>query len=201
LRILICINNLVLADGLQRIIKDNLTEAIVENYFLCNKAFSAELVLFDTREMVDRLKKTFDQACFICIDHGLSDSELACLLFCHGINGIISPSLEVPMFCKALRTVHAGEIWIEQTHLKTLLQQRHSLPGHGIFKALNDQDRRIVKLVAAGKKNKEIAESLCLSVPTVKAHISRIYKTLNIPNRACLVALATQSGWTADSLD
>ena len=199
MRILICINNLILAEGLKRIIVENYVESIVENYYLTKKAFSPDIVLFDARDMADSLKKKFSSARFICIDHGLSESDLTCLLFCHGVHGIISPGLDIQMFCKALRTVYAGEIWVEQSHLKSLLNGRQALPNQTKIKEFSDQDRRIVELVACGKKNKEIADFLCLSEATVKAHLSRIYKTLNIQNRACLVALATESGWTVDN--
>lgn len=198
MNILIFINNRVLSQGLQKIIAEYLPEVVVEDYFARKDACPPDLVLFDSRENIDHLKQQFSGAHFICIDLGLKDAELACLLFCHGVHGIISPRLDVDRFCKALRTVYKGEVWVEQTHLKALLNAGHSLPDSGRFRSLSDQDKRIIRLVATGKKNRQIADLLCLSEPTVKAHLSRIYKTLKVENRSSLVALATESGWTKE---
>lgn len=198
MNILISINSRVLAQGLKMIIAERLPEVVVEDCFSGQGAFIPDIVLFDSREDIDRLKKQFGSARFICLDLGLKDADLACLLFCHGVHGMISPGLDVDKFCKALRAVYAGEVWVEQTHLKALLQAGRSLPGRGKFRGLSEQDRRIIRLVATGKKNREIADLLCLSEPTVKAHLSRVYKTLNVENRSSLVALAAESGWATE---
>jgi DNA-binding NarL/FixJ family response regulator len=60
---------------------------------------------------------------------------------------------------------------------------------------MSDQDRKIIALITRGQKNSEIAAELCLSEPTIKAHVSRIYKMLNVRNRSQLVTLANESGW------
>jgi DNA-binding NarL/FixJ family response regulator len=86
--------------------------------------------------------------------------------------------------------VHSGEIWIEQKHLKILINKGKTLPDGGGVKGLSIQDRRIVEFISQGYKNSEIAESLCLSEPTIKAHISRIYKMLKVKNRVQLACMA-----------
>jgi len=194
-KILICINNLVLSEGVKKIISDNLEGVIIGQSLSGPSVTEPDIVLFDSRERIDQLKQDNPGAKFICFDLGMKEAEMACLLFCHGINGIISPNLDVSMFCKALLSVSSGEIWIEQTHLKALLQKGRSLPAIDSLRGLSEKDRIMVRLVAEGMKNKDIANKLCLSEPTVKAHLSRVYRTLKVNNRAELVALATESGW------
>jgi DNA-binding NarL/FixJ family response regulator len=46
--------------------------------------------------------------------------------------------------------------------------------------------------VTDGDSNNAIADKLFLSLPTIKAHLSRIFKCLNVENRAQLAALATK---------
>ena len=64
-----------------------------------------------------------------------------------------------------------------------------SLSKEGSFKGLSNQDMRIVDLVVEGRKNKDIATCMCLSESTVKSHVSRIYKKLNVKNRTQLATL------------
>lgn len=151
-----------------------------------------DLVLFETHESINPLKQKYPSAKYIFIDLGAKETELACLLFCHNISGIISPMLNVDMFCKALETVYRGEIWLEQSHVKTLLKVQQKYPHANEIRAFSDQDQCIIRLITEGKTNKEIAAHLCLSLPTIKAHLTRIYKALQVNNRSQLVALATQ---------
>jgi DNA-binding NarL/FixJ family response regulator len=198
MRILICLRNHILAEGVKGIIKGNLDGATLADYYSGSAFDDPDLVLFDSREAIDELMQGYPGARFICFDLGLKNSELACLLYCHGISGVISTDLDIVMFCKALRTVHKGDIWLEQAHLKILLREGRAQPHREGIKSFSRQDKQIVRLVTSGMKNKDIADCLFLSLPTVKAHLSRIYKTLNIENRAQLVALAAESGWLPD---
>lgn len=195
MKILICVNNLVLTAGVKKIISDNLDGVIIGESLSGEAIEEPDIVLFDSRAKVEQLKLEYPGAKFICFDLGMKETEMACLLFCHGIHGIISPNMDVSMFCKALHSVNSGEIWIEQTHLKALLKKGRSLPSNGGLRELSEKDKTMVRLVAEGLKNKQIADLLCLSEPTVKAHLSRIYKTLQVNNRAELVALSAESGW------
>jgi len=198
MKILICLRNHILAEGVKGIIRENIEGATLADYYTGSALVDPDLVLFDSREIIDELIHRFTGARFICFDLGLKSNELACLLYCHGISGVISPILDIEMFCKALRTVHKGDIWLEQDHLKILLQEGRVLPHRNGIKSFSRQDKQIVRLVTSGMKNKDIADCLFLSLPTVKAHLSRIYKMLNIENRAQLVALAAESGWLLD---
>jgi len=192
-KVLIYINNLVLARGVKKIISKYLEGVIIGESISGPRLEEPDIVLFDSREKIDQLKLDNPGAKFICIDLGMKDAEVACLLCCHGIDGIISPNLDVNMFCKALLSVHSGDIWIEQTHLKTLLKKGLSLPSSSGLRGLSEKDKKMVRMVADGMKNKDIANQLCLSEPTVKAHLSRIYRTLNVNNRAELASLATEN--------
>jgi len=195
MKIKVCVGNQILASGVEKLIVENLPDAVVSDAFRDAEMTEPDLVLFDSREAIDDLAHRYPTARLICLDLGLKEPELACLLLCHHVNGIISPDLDVKMFCKALTAVARGEIWVEQTHLKAMLRQGRGLPHREDFRGLSAQDKHIIRLLAQGQRNKEIADQLCLSVPTIKAHLSRIYKTLNVDNRSQLVALATESGW------
>lgn len=194
MKILICVNNLVLSEGLKRILCDNFSDAIVAD--LCSEAHMVDpdLVLFESNRDLTGLIQTYQQAKFVCLDLGMKEAELARLLYFHGISGIISTHLSVAKFCKALKTVLRGEIWVEQTHLKALLREAPSLSDKSLLRRFSEQDKNIIAKITEGLTNKEIAEQLNLSEATIKAHVSRLYRKLNIHNRSQLVALSADNG-------
>jgi len=60
--------------------------------------------------------------------------------------------------------------------------------------ALSEQEKRVLRLAAQGKTNKQIAADLFLSDKTVKHHISNILSKLNLSSRAQAAVWATQHG-------
>ena len=79
--------------------------------------------MFASRDDVQALKESYLDARFIYFDQGTPDNELSCLLYFHGVLGIISTDLSLKNFCKALRRVYQGEVWLSQQHLHLLLKQ------------------------------------------------------------------------------
>ncbi len=192
MKVLVCINNKILAEGVKGVVGEKVPETLFGDHFFGPTMEDPDIVLFFSRDDIIQLKENYVGARFIYFDQGTPDSELSCLLYCHGVLGIISCDLDVNNFCKALRRVHQGEVWLCQKHLHLLLEQGQLMSGRKSFHKLSDQDRRIIQLVAAGDSNKEIADKLSLSLPTIKAHLSRIFRSLGVENRAQLAALATK---------
>jgi DNA-binding NarL/FixJ family response regulator len=62
------------------------------------------------------------------------------------------------------------------------------------YETLTDREKQVLKLVAEGKTNKEIAEILTISVKTAMAHRANIADKLGIHNRAELIKFALQRG-------
>ncbi|MBI3152269.1 MAG: helix-turn-helix transcriptional regulator [Chloroflexi bacterium] len=59
---------------------------------------------------------------------------------------------------------------------------------------LTCRENEILKLIADGKSNRDIASDLSISESTVENHIHNIYRKLGIVNRAQAVAFAYQAG-------
>jgi DNA-binding NarL/FixJ family response regulator len=57
---------------------------------------------------------------------------------------------------------------------------------------LTAAERRVVALVAEGQKNREIGQALFMSVATVEAHLTRIYRKLDIRSRSELARLVAE---------
>ena len=59
---------------------------------------------------------------------------------------------------------------------------------------LSDQERELVQLVARGRRNKEIAASLFVSVRTVEVRLTAIYRKLGVQSRSQLTCLVSAGG-------
>lgn len=59
----------------------------------------------------------------------------------------------------------------------------HVLPSQDKFGSLTKRQTDVLELLSKGKSNKEIALLMGLSENTVKAHLSIVYRVLNVPNR------------------
>jgi DNA-binding NarL/FixJ family response regulator len=153
-----------------------------------------DLVLFDSSKSLEALQLRCPKAKFILIDGGLKKQEITYLLLSNRVAGVIPPGADIELFFKALKVVQGGQLWIDNDHLKALLEHSGSLTSSGGIKSLSCQDMKIVQLVVLGQTNVAIAEQLCLSQYTIKAHISRIMKKLNITRRIELAHLFLENG-------
>jgi len=69
------------------------------------------------------------------------------------------------------------------------------VPGqHLLLEQLTDRELEVLQLVAAGRRNREIAESLRVSVKTIEFHLSNILGKLNAQSRTEAVVRAWQTG-------
>jgi DNA-binding NarL/FixJ family response regulator len=68
------------------------------------------------------------------------------------------------------------------------------LGGKGLPGGLTERQAEVLRLVAAGKRNREIAESLVISEHTVARHLQDIYAKLGVSSRASATAFAIEHG-------
>ncbi len=64
-----------------------------------------------------------------------------------------------------------------------------------VNESLTDREIETLELAARGKSNKEIADSLDVSVHTVEAHLGRIFNKLGVSSRTEAVIIALKKGW------
>ena len=98
----------------------------------------------------------------------------------------------------ALRSVHAGGVFIYPTVAKSLvndfLRRSESPSEQESLGGLTDRERQVLRMIAEGKSNKEIADALVLSVKTVERHRANIMEKLGLHNRTALVKYAIRKG-------
>ncbi|MSN26150.1 MAG: hypothetical protein GJV46_09810 [Geobacter sp.] len=191
--ILINLSNLFLCQAVQKFLEGEPTpyravaaigsSAVPEGYI-------PDKILVDANTLVLNPLARWPDAKLILIDTGLHKEELITLLLNHKLYGIISTETDLQLFRKALNAIHNGQVWIDNSKLKALIHgqnQQIKAPAH---ETLSKKERDVVLLVAAGRKNREIAEKLSISEQTVKAHLNRIFRKVNVTCRSQLVPLA-----------
>jgi DNA-binding NarL/FixJ family response regulator len=99
----------------------------------------------------------------------------------------------------AIRTVAAGEALLAPSVTRRLIAHfAHRAPAPSRtppgLAELTEREREVLALVARGRSNAELAETLHVSLPTVKTHVSRILTKLGARDRTQLVVLAYESG-------
>ena len=69
----------------------------------------------------------------------------------------------------------------------------HAAQEAGYKVGLTKREIEILKLIALGKNNENIANDLNISTLTVKTHVSNIYRKINVPNRIQAIFWATKN--------
>jgi two-component system, NarL family, response regulator LiaR len=97
---------------------------------------------------------------------------------------------------EAVRRAHVGEAVLHPRVAARLVQEVHGARAGALnpFSELTEREFDVLRQVAAGKNNREIAEALVISEKTVKSHISNILGKLHLADRTQAAVYAWQAG-------
>ena len=104
-----------------------------------------------------------------------------------GAWGYIPKSCEKSAIMCAIRAVAAGERYLP-ADLSRKLAERNLQP------LLSTRETEVLRLIANGLANKQIAAELAIGEPTVKSHVAHILEKLSAPDRTRAVTLAMERG-------
>jgi DNA-binding NarL/FixJ family response regulator len=117
-----------------------------------------------------------------------------------GASGFLLKEVEPEGFIAAIRTVASGDALLAPSVTRRLLEQVrdrlpvHSAEGQAKLGELTEREVEVLRLVARGLSNREIADRLILAEPTVKTHVSRTLVKLGLRDRVQAVVLAYELG-------
>jgi DNA-binding NarL/FixJ family response regulator len=115
-----------------------------------------------------------------------------------GASGFLLKETRPRELVHAIEVVAAGEALIAPSVTRRLIAEfaarRDPAQPPAALAALTDREREILRLVAQGLSNAEIAGRLVISPLTAKTHVSNVLRKLDCRDRAGLVALAYESG-------
>ena len=121
-----------------------------------------------------------------------------------GVLGYIPKKAADAELISAIRAVYRGEIYIYPSMAKSLVQEAlHVGPALSekpadSFESLSQREREVLRLIAQGFTNQEIAGRLFISVKTVETYKARLMEKLSVSSRAELVRYALQHGLLTD---
>ncbi len=99
----------------------------------------------------------------------------------------------------AIDTIRKGDVYVTRLLASEVSEDLLEISKGNIqslVEPLSTREKEIVKLIAEGKSNKDIAEIFGISIRTVESHRANIMKKLDLSNTAELVRYAFQSGLT-----
>ena len=76
-----------------------------------------------------------------------------------------------------------------------IVQERISHPDYHLDLHLTKRELEVLRLVAEGHTDREVAETLIISPRTVNRHLSNVFVKLDVPGRAAAVAYAIRQGF------
>ncbi|MBJ6802327.1 response regulator [Geomonas propionica] len=113
-----------------------------------------------------------------------------------GIQGVVLKEMAPQFLVQCIRKVHAGEQWLERRSAKQALEKllKREAGGREVSGLLTQREIELVRMVAGGLRNKEIADRLCISEGTVKVHLHNIYQKVGVDGRVALLRYAQEKG-------
>jgi two-component system, NarL family, response regulator len=140
----------------------------------------------DGIDAIDRIRREFPEARIIVLTTYSGDTQVLRALKA-GARGYILKGHVHKELLDAIRAVHAGQKRIPQ-------EIAAQLADHATDDALTDREIDVLKLVAAGNANKQIADQLSIGEATVKSHVSNILSKLGANDRSHAVTIGLKRG-------
>jgi two-component system, NarL family, nitrate/nitrite response regulator NarL len=114
-------------------------------------------------------------------------------LFKLGVHGFCHRDISAELLVKAVESVVNGELWMQRSLITRIIDELtqggpaersgNSVSGGSVIDCLTPRELEVARMVHKGGNNKIIARKLDISERTVKAHLSSIFRKLNIENR------------------
>lgn len=116
-----------------------------------------------------------------------------------GVRGVVLKEMAPALLIQCIKKVHAGGEWIEKNSvsraLEKLLKRESDMQNlQKLTHHLTPREIDLIRLVASGHSNKQIAEQRHISEGTVKVHLHNIFDKLKIKSRVALTLYAQNNG-------
>lgn len=113
-----------------------------------------------------------------------------------GAHGVVLKNMPARLLVDCVRKVARGEQWVEKESLGRAIEKllKREAGEEEVRRLLTPRELEIVRMVAAGLRNSEIAARLFVSEGTVRSHLYNIFQKLHIRNRTELSAFARDKG-------
>jgi len=204
IRLAVLADNRLFCEGLRRILASDASLLIVTELdspaaFKATRDASLDILLADTR---------MDGVFALCAELGRQsvrpwmimlsvdgDDEWAAAALEAGARGLLPKGADGDSLVKAIHVVHDGQVWVSKRVVARIVETLAARAAvsrrvdERLRLRLSPREHEVVRHVATGSSNGEIADRLAISESTVKAHLTSIFQKLAVRDRAQLSAL------------
>ena len=210
LRIVLAEDHTILREGLRALLSaDPNLEIIGEaqngrEAVRCVEKLEPDLLLMDLSmprmsgmDAIREIKKRYPEIKIIALTVHKTEEYLLTTLKA-GADGYVLKDATHEELVMAIKSVMGGKSYlspgVSEKVIVGYLDGRESNRTASPWETLSQREREVLKLIAEGFKNKEIAEDLCISLKTVEKHRANLMKKLDLHNAAALTVYAVQKG-------
>jgi DNA-binding NarL/FixJ family response regulator len=111
-----------------------------------------------------------------------------------GASGYLLKDSDADEVAAAVRAAHRGELQLDPSVARRLMSSLRAGPREDLTAELTSRELEVLRLVGAGKANKEIAAELSISDRTARTHVSNILRKLGLSSRTQAALWAAREG-------
>ena len=210
LRIVLAEDHTILREGLRALLSaDPAFEIIGEaqdgrDAVRCVEKLEPDLLLMDLSmprmsgiDAIREIKKRYPDIKIIALTVHKTEEYLLATLQA-GADGYVLKDATHDELVLAIKNVMGGKSYlspgVSEKVIEGYLDGKESNRSRSPWETLSQREREVLKLIAEGYKNKEIAGDLCISLKTVEKHRANLMKKLDLHNAAALTVYAMQKG-------
>ena len=157
-----------------------------------------QMEVMDGVEATREIRSRYDDVEVVVLTSFIEEERVHAALEA-GASGYLLKDADVDELCAAIRAAHGGEVHLDAAVAKRLMSSLRAPKQADPFADLTDREREILRMVAAGKANKEIAAELVISERTARTHVSNILRKLGLASRTQAALWAVREGLDDDS--
>lgn len=210
LRIVLAEDHTILREGLRALLSADPNFEIIgeapdgREAVRCVGKLEPDLLLIDLSmprmsgmDAIREIKKHFPEIKIIALTVHKTEEYLLTTLQA-GADGYVLKDATHGELVLAIKNVMRGKSYlspgVSEKVIEGYLEGKESNRSRSPWESLSQREREVLKLIAEGYKNKEIAEDLCISLKTVEKHRANLMKKLDLHNAAALTVYAMQKG-------
>ena len=170
----------------------------------CVEKLGPDLILMDLSmprmsgmDAIREIKKRYPETKIIALTVHKTEEYLLTTLQA-GADGFVLKDATQDELILAIKNVMDGKSYlspgVSEKVIEGYLKGKKGSRALGSWESLSQRERELLKLIAEGYKNKEIAEDLCISLKTVEKHRANLMKKLDLHNAAALTVYAVEKG-------
>jgi len=147
---------------------------------------------------IRRIKAERPEARVLALTMHDDEGYLRAVLEAGGAGYVLKQAADTELL-SAIRAVWRGGTYLHPEHVQLLLEGAPSTPEsqkstEDSYDLLSPREQQVLRLIALGHTNQQMAEMLCLSVKTIETYKARLIAKLDLTGRAALVRYALERG-------